>query len=101
MNNPYLSTSSYFDTPVVQNQYLGVMVDRPIPKLIDDLSMTINETYNLRPDLLAYDLYGQSALWWVFAQRNPNQLQDPLFDFTKGTTIYLPQESTLKTVLGI
>jgi hypothetical protein len=101
MANSYASTSPYYDTPVVQNQYLGLMVDRPIPKLIDDLSFTINETYNLRPDLLAFDLYGDSNLWWVFAQRNPNQLQDPLFDFTIGTTIYLPQESTLKTVLGI
>ena len=96
----YTSTSSYFDTPVISNQYLGVMVDRPIPKLIDDLSMTINETYNLRPDLLAYDLYENASLWWVFAQRNPNQLQDPLFDFTTGTTIYLPQIATLKSVLG-
>lgn len=97
----YNSSSQYFDTPVINNQYLGVLVDRPIPKLIDDLSMTINETYNLRPDLLAFDLYEDASLWWVFAQRNPNQLQDPLFDFTTGTTIYLPQLSTLKSVLGI
>ena len=101
MPNEYTSSSPYFDTPVINNQYLGVMVNRPIPKLIDDLSMTINETYNLRPDLLAFDLYGDAGLWWVFAQRNPNQLQDPLGDFTTGTTIYLPQQSTLRSVLGI
>ena len=99
-SNSYASTSAYFNTPVINGQYLGVMVDRTIPKLIDDLSMTINETYNLRPDLLAYDLYQDATLWWVFAQRNPNQLQDPLGDFTTGTTIYLPQISTLKSVLG-
>ena len=96
--NPYASTSAYFETPVLQQQYLGVMVNRPIPKLIDDLTLIINETYNLRPDLLAYDLYGDANLWWVFSQRNPNQLQDPLGDFVTGTTIYLPQESTLKSV---
>jgi len=101
MANEYTSSSPYFDTPVVSNQYLGIMVNRSIPKLADDLSMTINETYNLRPDLLAYDLYGNSNLWWVFAQRNPNTLQDPLMDFVSGVTIYLPQQSTLKTVLGI
>ena len=100
-DNTYASTSAYFETPVLQQQYLGVMVNRPIPKLIDDLTMIINETYNLRPDLLAYDLYGDANLWWVFAQRNPNQLQDPVGDFVTGTTIYLPQESTLKSVLGI
>jgi len=96
----YTSASAYFETPVINGQYLGVMVDRPIPKLIDDLSMTLNETYNLRPDLLAYDLYQDASLWWVFAQRSPNQLQDPLGDFITGTTIYLPQISTLKSVLG-
>ena len=101
MANEYTSSSPYFDTPVINNQYLGVMVNRVIPKLVDDLSLTINETYNLRPDLLAFDLYGDASLWWVFAQRNPNQLQDPLGDFTTGTTIYLPQQSTLKSVLGI
>jgi hypothetical protein len=101
MANEYTSSSPYFDTPVINNQYLGVMVNRVIPKLVDDLSMTINETYNLRPDLLAFDLYDDASLWWVFAQRNPNQLQDPLGDFTTGTTIYLPQQSTLKSVLGI
>jgi len=101
MANEYTSSSPYFDTPVINNQYLGVMVNRVIPKLVDDLSMTINETYNLRPDLLAYDLYQDASLWWVFAQRNPNALQDPLGDFTTGTTIYLPQQSTLRSVLGI
>lgn len=99
--NEYESSSYLFETPVIESQYLGVMVDRPIPKLIDDLSFTINETYNLRPDLLAFDLYENANLWWVFAQRNPNQLQDPLGDFTSGTTIYLPQKSTLAEVLGI
>ena len=95
----YQSTSPYFLTPV-NGEYLGVMVDRSIPKLADDIRFTINETYNLRPDLLAYDLYGTPNLWWVFAQRNPNSLTDPLLDFVTGTKIYLPKKSTLKSVLG-
>ena len=78
MSTSYQNTSPYFETPVINNQYLGLMIERPIPKLVDDLSMTINETYNLRPDLLAFDLYEDSNLWWVFAMRNPNQLPDPL-----------------------
>jgi len=95
----YQSTSPYFNTPV-NGEYLGLMVNRDIPKLADDTRFTINETYNLRPDLLAYDLYGTPNLWWVFAQRNPNALADPLLNFTTGTSIYLPQKSTLKSVLG-
>lgn len=95
----YQSTSPYFLTPV-NGEYLGPMVNRSIPKYADDIRFTINETYNLRPDLLAYDLYGTPNLWWVFAQRNPNSLADPLLDFVTGTNIYLPKKSTLKSVLG-
>ena len=36
-----------------------------------------------------------------FASRNPNALKDPFFDFTAGTSIYLPEAATLKQVLGI
>lgn len=96
----YKPTSSYFDTPTRDDNYLSLMVNRNIPKLVDDLEYTITVTYNLRPDLLAYDLYEDATLWWVFAQRNPNTLVNPLNDFTTGTTIYLPKKSTLKTVLG-
>jgi len=95
----YQSTSPYFLTPV-NGEYLGPMVNRSIPKYADDTRFTINEIYNLRPDLLAYDLYGTPNLWWVFAQRNPNTLTDPLLDFTNGTQIYVPKRSTLKSVLG-
>ena len=99
--NPYASTSAYFETPVLQQQYLGVMVNRPIPKLIDDLTLIINETYNLRPDLLAYDLYGTPRLWWVFAQRNPDQIEDPIYDFKPGVTIQLPKANNISSDLGV
>jgi hypothetical protein len=51
--------------------------------------------------MLAYDLYANPRLWWVFSSRNPNTLADPFFDFVTGTSIYLPEASTLKQVLGI
>jgi alpha-L-fucosidase len=95
----YDSTSAYFNTGYNQF-YLDVMVNRPIPKLADDLEFVINQTYQYRPDLLAFDLYDSSTLWWVFYQRNPNTLQAPPLDFTAGTTIYLPKITTLRTALG-
>jgi hypothetical protein len=76
------------------------MVNRPIPKEDDDLTFTINTTYQYRPDLLAYDLYGIAGLWWVFYQRNPNTLQAPPLDFKTNTLIYLPKITTLKSALG-
>jgi hypothetical protein len=97
----YPQTSPYYLTRIYNRQFLDVMVNRPIP--IDPLDQywEITQTYSLRPDLLAFDLYNDSKLWWVFAQRNPNTLKDPLFDFTTGTQIFLPQMSTLKQALGI
>ena len=95
----YDSTSPYFETTYSQF-FLDTMVNRPIPKESDDLTFTINTTYQYRPDLLAFDLYGIAGLWWVFYQRNPNTLTAPPMDFKAGTTIYLPKITTLKAALG-
>jgi alpha-L-fucosidase len=95
----YDTTSPYFETTYSQF-FLDTMVNRPIPKESDDLTFTINTTYQYRPDLLAFDLYGIAGLWWVFYQRNPNTLQAPPMDFKTGTLIYLPKITTLKTALG-
>jgi hypothetical protein len=93
------ATSPYYNTPI-EDYYMDLMVNRPIPKKSDDKLFTINSTYHMRPDLLAFDLYGHSDLWWVFAQRNPNTLANPLGDFVQGKSIYLPQLTTLQKVLG-
>lgn len=95
----YRSTSAYSDTRV-RDYYLDVMTNRSIPKQSDDVVFTINETYSRRPDLLAHDLYGYADLWWVFAQRNPNVLINPLLDFRTGVTIFIPKIETLRSVLG-
>lgn len=95
----YDATSPYFLTTYSQF-FLDVMVNRPIPKESDDKLWTITQTYQYRPDLLAYDLYETPGLWWVFYQRNPNTLQAPPLDFAAGKTIYLPKITTLRSVLG-
>ena len=95
----YDATSPYFTTDYSQF-FLDVMQNRPIPKENDDLLFKINLTYQYRPDLLAFDMYDNAALWWVFYQRNPNTLQKPPLDFAAGTTIYVPKITTLRSVLG-
>jgi hypothetical protein len=95
----YNSTSPYFTTPYAQF-YLDIMTNRVIPKELDDQLFQINETYQYRPDMLAFDLYDLPDLWWVFYQRNPNTLRAPPWDFVAGETIYLPKITTLRTVLG-
>lgn len=75
---------------------------RPIPALSTDVYYEIPAVYQYRPDLLAYDLYGDPRLWWVFSQRNPNKLStDPYFNFVAGLKIYIPKMDTIKAALGI
>lgn len=99
-NNIYPTTSPYNLTDIVNAKFLDVMVNRPIPMNPSDVYYQIPQLYEYRPDLLAYDLYNNSKLWWVFAQRNPNRLKDPLFDFKAGIGIYIPKLDTLSRVLG-
>jgi hypothetical protein len=95
----YDSVSPYYLTGYSQF-FLDVMVNRPIPKQADDQLFKINQTYQYRPDLLAFDLYDNSNLWWVFYQRNPNTLTKPPLDFKTDALIYLPKITTLRNVLG-
>lgn len=101
-NSLYPSSSPYYLTSIVNNKYLDVLNYRPIPKLANDVLYAIPYAYQYRPDLLAYDLYGDAKLWWVFAERNPNTLgEDPYFNFTAGTKIYIPKQDTLSRILGV
>lgn len=95
----YSKTSPYFNTEIVNN-YLDVVNFRDIPKERDDILFEVTATYQYRPDLLAYDLYNDHQLWWVFAVRNRSIIKDPVFDMIPGVKIYLPKASTLAGVLG-
>ena len=96
----YSNTSPYFETNEIAN-YLDILNPRTLTAEDDDQSYTIERTYAYRPDLLAYDLYGTPRLWWVFAQRNPNQIEDPVYDFKPGVTVQLPKKENLLKDLGI
>ena len=95
----YDSTSAYYATGYSQF-FLDTMTNRPIPKETDDNLFQINQTYQYRPDLLAFDLYDDAGLWWVFYQRNPNTLIAPPWDFAVGVEIYIPKITTIRNVLG-
>ena len=96
----YTKSSPYNNTK--QNKlYLELLSIRPVPSEKDDFKYVIENQYRHRPDLLAYDLYGNPKLWWVFVQRNMSVIKDPIYDFEPGTTIYLPKRSNLEKFLGI
>ena len=96
----YSNTSPYFETREFSD-YLDVLNPRTITAELDDQSYTIERTYAYRPDLLSYDLYDTPRLWWVFAQRNPDQIEDPIYDFKLGVTIQLPKKENVLKDLGV
>jgi len=100
MSASYNEYSPWYNTLVANNFYLDILDIRTVSSESDDFLYTIQSQYHMRPDLLANDLYGHPELWWVFVQRNMDVLEDPIFDFTTGTQIYIPKNSSLSTMLG-
>ena len=96
----YNKTSPYANTNTFAF-FLDVADIPAIPYDPSDVQYQIDAIYRGRPDLLAFDLYGDSNLWWVFSVRNPNVLQDPIFDFLPGAIIFIPKKDTLTSILGI
>lgn len=100
MSVSYKKTSPYAKTKTY-GFFLDVVDIPSIPYDQSDVQYEIDAIYQYRPDLLAYDLYGDSSLWWVFSVRNPNTLQDPIFDFLAGATIFVPKKEVITTALGL
>ena len=96
----YSKSSPYYDTESY-GKFLDVLNFRSFPAQVDDQIITLTESYRNRPDLLAFDLYQDTRLWWVFAVRNPNNIKDPVFDFLPGKRIFVPKKATLTAALGL
>ena len=96
----YKKTSPWATTK--QNRlYLDILSIRPVPAESDDFKYVIENQYRHRPDLLAFDLYGDPKLWWVFVQRNMDVIKDCIYDVEPGTVIFIPKKSNLQNFLGI
>jgi len=91
----YRTDSVYRNTGIVNKKYLDIFE----PGSVDISNTTTNNftivsKYENRPDVLANDLYGNPRLWWVFAQFNPDILNDPIIDFVSGLEIKVPTRFT-------
>ena len=96
----YKNTSPWYKTAQVQG-VLDIFQPRYITAAEDDRIYQIDPYYNLRPDLLAWDMYEDPKLWWVFSMRNPNIIRDPIFDMYTGQIIMVTSPDTLKKMLGV
>jgi len=91
----YRTDSVYRNTGIVNNKFLDVFE----PGSLDvantaTTDYTLTSKHNNRPDVLAHELYGNAKLWWVFAQFNPDTLNDPIIDFVSGLKIKVPTRFT-------
>ena len=96
----YSKTSPYYTT-TDNGSYLEILDLRDLPNQVDDILFTVTQQYTYRPDLLAYDLYNDVNLWWVFAVRNKDVIKDPVFDMYAGQKIRIPLMETLQRSLGL
>ena len=68
----YKPDSLYRNTSIVSNQYLDTLnVDDIDIENTTTRSIKLELKHENKPDLLAYELYGNAKLWWVFALFNP------------------------------
>lgn len=91
----YNSKSPWSKTPIIDNQVLDIYRKRFIYKDPYDEDYIIPQNFDERPDLCSYELYGTAKYWWVFAQRNPNIIKDPIRDFSVGKTIKVPSKTNI------
>jgi len=90
MAKNHKESSQYFDTPLVNNSYLDIARIRPIVSDSTDIEYTVPAKFANRPDLLAFDLYQNPNLWWVFQLLNMDKLIDPAEDLVEGLVIKIP-----------
>ena len=95
----YSNASPYAGTSQAE-WHIGRYQHRKIFPAGDDEYMTVEPKYHNRPDLLAYDLYGNPQYWWVFCARNMDSIRDPIWDFVSGLEIVVPSKKNLKATLG-
>ena len=70
-----------------------------ITKDSSDYYIEIPTKYDMKPGLLANDLYGDPHLLWVFSVMNRETINDPLFDFREGKIIRIPTKSRLLSII--
>lgn len=60
---------------------------------------TVTPRQQYRPDLLSYDLYGNSTYWWVIVMLNRDTLKDPVRDLVAGKVLRVVPASAISGVV--
>jgi hypothetical protein len=90
-----MSSNSAYSATISTGKFLGRYNPITIYPDVNDVVYTIESQYNERPDKLAFDRYGSSEYWWVFAIRNPALRINPFFGLKTGMTIIIPSKKAI------
>jgi len=96
INNRYSRYSWGGDTEIFSD-HLGWWERYPMAFSVTDVTYVINSRYHLRPDLLAYDIYGTSQLQTLVLQYN--NILDISTEFITGCTIRLPSKERVTSAI--
>ena len=79
--------------------FLGYYEPLYLPQHSTDYYMVIPTEYDLKPGMLAYNLYGDAQLLWIFSIYNRETIIDPLFNFRAGKIIRVPTKERLLSLI--
>ncbi|OUX04097.1 MAG: hypothetical protein CBE00_13360 [Planctomycetaceae bacterium TMED240] len=93
MKTVYRPDSNFRNNRIVNGKYLSI-TDELVSNKADVVTspLIVEAKYDQRPDVLANDLYGNSRLWWVFAEFNQDKLVDPILDLKAGMELQVPEK---------
>jgi len=98
MANVEYQSNSHLAMTDQNNVYLDVYEPRTIPDTGDEFEYTLQFKHRYRPDLLSYELYKTSKLWWVFKVKNPDKIDHPIWDFKEGLVLTIPGKSAINAL---
>ncbi len=78
------------------NRYYKNIEYPPIPEDINDIFIVSKSTDRL--DLLAFDYYGDSQLWWIISKANPDKIKRDSFFINPGLQIRIPSQSNVSAI---
>lgn len=87
---------SFLKRTGVYDIFLDISKLPSVPQGPSDEKYIIEAKYHNRLDLLAFDKYGSTRVWWVIALRNLDIIEDPTRDAPAGLEISLPSKNTVE-----
>ena len=93
-NSMFVRTPAYRVDDVV---VFGLRREVIVPD-VTDMIIEVTQAMSGRLDLLSYELYGTSDLWWVICDLN--QIVDPMTEANTGAQLRVPRRDRLFSVLS-